>query len=130
MMEQFCASLGALPRLSPVQEILRDGLRHVQKHAVYFDNNVSKDSPFFSEFFHGLSTNDTCEDVCFGMLECVIIFCREKTLRMKVEEAPVLEFSILKHFENSGMWDDPARQTLVAQWYWLILPQRCAAQAL
>lgn len=128
MMEQFCAKLNALQQPSPTQEVLRDILCHVRHNTRSFDGNVSTDSPFFSEFFESLRSCDTCDDNCFSMLECVIIFCREKALRCYDEEVALMEHGILRYFEASGIWDDPGHETLVGQWYWSVLPQRYAAR--
>lgn len=128
IMDQFCVKLNALQQPTPTQEVLRDILCHVRNNAQSFDGSVSTDSPFFQEFFDELRSCNTCDDNCFSMLECLIVFCREKTLRSHDEDIPLLEHGILRHFEVSGMWDDPEQATLVGQWYWSVLPQRYAAQ--
>lgn len=124
MMEQFCAKLNAMQHPSPTQTVLRDILVYVHKNTRSFDGNISTDSPFFQEFFEALRSCSTCEDNCFSMLECMIIFCREKALRFGAEQLSLMEHGILRHFEKSGMWEDPARETLVSQWYWTVLPKR------
>ena len=125
-MEFFYAKLSSLAKPAPVQCVVRDSLRHVCDHARDFDKIVSKDSPFFKEFFCVLAQGDASADTCFSLLECLIIFCREKALFLGATTLAAMEHGLLSHFENSGEWDDPALQTLMAQWYWKVLPQRHA----
>lgn len=122
-LRQYHAVLGEIPRPEPVQALVRDCVSHVLAHARSFDTYVSGDSPFLKEFLDAASCGDTSGDQCFSVLECLVIFFREKSLRSPDTSKHPLESSLLHHFESSGKWD-ANDGTLVTSWYWSKLPQR------
>ena len=126
IMEHFCTKLSGLDKATPVQCVLRDVLRQICHQSRIFDQCVSKDSPFFHEFFDALRLGRTSDDCCFSILECLVIFCREKNLYFQGQALSLEERSLLNHFEGSGIWEAPGGQTLVGQWYWEVLPRRHA----
>ena len=122
-LRRFHTALADIPQPAPVQAVVRDCINHVLENARIFDAHVSGDSPFVKEFFATVKDLDTTCDGCFGVLECLVIFFREKTLRCPDVPCQPVEESLLQHFERSGHWD-VSDDTLVTNWYWSELPQR------
>lgn len=119
----YQAALEALEKHSPVQVLVRDGMRQLQQNAVDFEQYVSPDSPFLKEFWETVKTREVSEDACFALLECMATFFREKALCRALDELAATEKSLLAYFERSGHWR-PTDVTLVSQWYWQELPWR------
>lgn len=124
---RYHAMLSAVPNLAPVHCVVRDSLHHMLAHLPRFNAHIESNSPFVDEFVGTVRSMDTSEDACFALMECLVIFCREKRLRCNGSDSPVEE-SLLRHFEESGKWN-MTDGTLVSEWYWHVLPARCAASA-
>ncbi len=121
-----------------IQEVLRDASshNHLYGHAhhvlVYISDNAEEfaqeiwvESPFFDEFFECLQQKHINDDVCFALLECLIIFCREKQLRNSAHyEACAHVQALLQDFECSELWAEEDN-TLLHKWYWHELPRIC-----
>ncbi len=75
-------------------------------------------SPFYAEFFECIQRGLDQEN-CFAILECLIIFCRERQLLQKAQNH---EGALLAFYEQSDLWSDDDN-TLLHKWYWYELPR-------
>ncbi len=123
--EKFCSQLGKLPRKTPTEQYLYDFLAHLCENKAHFENFVSN-SPFYEEFFQTISSEEPDDMNCFALLECLIVFCRERQLQKSTGEIlPDLEQKLLHFFENSAHWSTE-EHTRIHMWYWHTLPEKYA----
>ncbi len=125
---KYYETLISLQEHNNIQQQLILILQHLQKNFDSFSVIASKKSPFYSEFFNTIHGQCTHEDTCFALLECIIIFYREKqlTIGQHGKLAPA-EQNLLNFYEKSDLWDDEDK-TLINQWYWLELPKNLQSQ--
>lgn len=126
---RYLADLRLLACAGPEQGLVRDCLGELLPQWPEFARNISPDSPLLHEFCVTVKARNCTPDACFALLECCILFVREKALRHALacpgSPSPLsaVERSLLHHFERSGAW--PEREgLLVTHWYWHELPRR------
>ncbi len=123
-MKDYCKALKGLEAPTHTQARLCEILEHLYEHCHHFEKSVSTSTPFYDEFFHQLQGQATHQEECFALLECMIMFCRERQLQMKdVELLPDPERHLLSFYEQSHHWHKED-ETLLHFWYWENLPQR------
>lgn len=122
-LKQFHSRLQVLAHPTPLQATARDALTFLINNVNIFNRHVSHDTPFLREFFAIAENKDVSCESCFSLIECIVIFFREKALRIPHAAPAPEEEKLLRHFENSGEWE-PVDGTLVSWWYWAELPLR------
>lgn len=125
-LNKFHDALSSIPKPSHLQILVRDAIGVITQNCSIFDNCVTLDSPFFSEFFDCMDLQDPKnldDESCFSIFECLCIFFREKRLRFGYSRLTTQEISLLDYFENSGHWDQ-SDDTIVGNWYWRTLPEK------
>ncbi len=121
-MKNFCDTLKKLSQKSPTEQHLHDLLEYLCANEALFEASVSDSSPFYQEFFSKICGHTDDADVYFDLLECLIVFCRERQLRHNAqEELSAVEKQLLDFFEQSHHWHKEDR-SLIQQWYWHTLP--------
>ena len=123
LLETFNRALETISDPTPVQCLVRRGIRHLLESPTIFSACISTDSPFAEEFFEKLKTGDTSHDACFAIFECLVIFFREKWLRLGNRRAAAVERDVLHYFETSPEWNENLG-TLICAWYWRHHPRR------
>ncbi len=124
--EHFHQLLQKEDLINPVQIHVLDMLKHLQGSSGTFDLTACKQTPFYEEFLTTIQGQCIHEDTCFALLECLIIFCREKQLRNGQKgDLPLPEQNILDFYEKSEHWS-LSDGTLLHTWYWYRLPEECA----
>lgn len=123
LLETYNRSLETISDPTPVQSLVRRGIPHLLESPTIFSACISMDSPFTEEFFEKLKTGDISHDGCFAVFECLVIFFREKWLRLGNRRADTVERDILHYFETSPEWNENLG-TLICAWYWRHLPRR------
>ncbi len=120
--ERFCNELKKLPTKTPIEQLLHETLEHICAHYEHFDTSINATSPFYAEFFQGICQEIPSDELYFELLECLVIFCRERQLQSKADDTlPAIEKALLDFFEKSHHWDIE-EHTKVHQWYWHELP--------
>ncbi len=121
-MKIFCAKLKQLTQKTPTEHHLHNLLEYLCSHEALFEACVSAHSPFYKEFFSKICAHKSDAEMHFELLECLIVFCRERQLSMQTqEELSVVERQLLDFFEQSHHWHEE-EHTLIHQWYWHTLP--------
>lgn len=123
LLETFNCALETVADPTPVQRLVREGIRFLMEHEAVFDACVSPDNPFREDFFKNLSAGETSHDACFALFECVTIFFREKRLRLGHLRLTSVEREVLRYFETTPEWTSDLN-SLVSTWYWRQLPRR------
>ncbi len=123
--EQFYQRLKDEKSNNLVQQHLLEILEHIHLSSESFDLSTCMQTPFYQEFSTIIQGQCTSADTCFALLECLIIFCREKQLRSSLSNnLPIPEQNLLNFYEKSELWNlDDA--TLLHIWYWHKLPTAC-----
>ncbi len=120
-METFCNELEKLSSKNVIEDHLYQILSHLcDKHST-LDACISN-SPFYEEFFLTVRTEKPNDMNCFALLECLIIFCRERQLQ-NAENFSETESNLLQFYQNSAHWD-MEQNTHIHQWYWHVLPNK------
>ncbi len=121
-MKNFCATLKKLTQKTPTEQHLHDLLEYLCAHEALFEASVSANSPFYQEFFSKICGYTDDADIYFDLLECLIVFCRERQLRDDAQnKLSEVEQQLLNFFEQSHHWHKEDR-SLIHQWYWNTLP--------
>ncbi len=118
----FCHKLKQVAKLNTQEQHLHDLLEYICANKDLFESSISNASPFYTEFFANICAEEISEGTAFALLECLIIFCRERQLQQgDSAKISALEAEILRFYEQSHHWhvDD---NTLMHQWYWHTLP--------
>ncbi len=122
-MKDFCESLKNVEMPTGTQSRLREILEYLCDHCHHFEDSVSDSTPFYDEFFYELQEKFPHQEVCFALLECLIMFCRERQLKAKnAQHLPEPERKLLHYYEQSHHWN-AADETLLHTWYWDSLPK-------
>ena len=126
--EHFLERVCQVEGPSPEQCLVRDCLRGILANWEQYRQGISPDSPFLREFSTAVKMGDVSPETCFAVLECCILFLRERSLLYADAALSDEERSVLQYFERSGAWPLEAG-LLVSWWYWYELPRRCKMQA-
>ncbi len=112
-----------------VQQHVLEILEHIHLESSSFDISHCTNTPFYQEFANIINEQCTSADSCFALLECLIIFCREKQLRHNgpKSDLPITEQKILSFYEKSELWN-LEDGTLLHMLYWHTLPMACSAK--
>ncbi len=125
--KQFYQKLQKLTQHSHIQLQLLNILEHIQDNSNSFELSSCKQTPFYNEFINAITEQCIEDDNCFALLECLILFCREKQLRLTHgSDLPLAEQNILNFYEESDLWGIEDG-TLLHNWYWHLLPQSCTS---
>ncbi len=125
IIEQYHQLLESSKPSSLVQIYVLSILEQIKDNPNSFNLAICKDTPFFSEFLATIQRASVHEEDCFALLECLIIFCREKQLRLgSKDDMPLVERNILTFYEESELWHINDG-TLLNEWYWHHLPKSC-----
>ncbi len=120
--ERLCKQLETLPHKNPTEQKLHEILEYICNNHTYFENSISTTSPFYEEFFRHICEEKLDEESYFALLECLIVFCRERQLQnAHTEHEHEIERQLLNFFEHSAHWH-VEDTTLIHQWYWHTLP--------
>ncbi len=123
--KNLCQELKGRGELSPVEQYLCQMLEHVDVHMLDFENSISVETPFYAEFFLGLQVPHS--DNYFNMLECLVVFCRERQLqshaRQEIMHFAKVEQELLTFYEQSRHWH-VSDETLLHHWYEVELPRK------
>lgn len=96
------------------------GLENIMEQIALFEACLTKDTPFFQHFvdcMHGDPDDDTCAE---RILEDLIIFFREKALRLPSSRLTPIEREIMQQFER--VQTQEAQDNMIRRWYWDLLP--------
>ncbi len=124
--EQFYLRLRSQDQNCLIQQHLIEILEHIYNNSTSFHIPSSMQTQFYQEFSTIIQGQSISYDTCFALIECLIIFCREKQLRTNsLDSLPLPEQKLLKFYEKSDLWslDDG---TLLHMWYWHTLPDDCS----
>lgn len=123
-------ALASLQTPTPLQSLVRHATGHIAENCTIFNECVTLDTPFMREFFASINERDmsTDDEAVFSLFECLVIFFREKKLRMGGGILAPQEAAVLTYFESSGNWphDD---KTLVNEWYWHKVPRKLVEES-
>ncbi len=123
----LCQDLKAKGTLSPVEKYLCQMLEHIDINVLHFEESVSMETPFYDEFF--LCLQEPHEDNYFNLLECLIVFCRERQLQGLSRQEKIFitecEQELLTFYEQSRHWHI-TDETLLHHWYEVELPKKYA----
>lgn len=100
--------------------IVAQGIENLIEHIALFEACLTIDTPFMKHFvgcLQGMRDDDTGAEQIF---EDLVIFFREKALRLPPSRQTPIEREIMRQFESSQMHADP--ESLVRLWYWEFLP--------
>lgn len=95
-------------------------LVHLMNEIDFFDKYVHDDNPFKEHFHSRFQEVVEKEEDCFALHEDIILFFREKSLRIGLEYLEDIEQQVLKEFEIRIH----EKESLVAKWYFEQLPLR------
>ncbi len=121
---QFSQRLKHVESKTLIQHYALEALEVIHKQPESFKIFACIDAPFYQEFSNTIIGHSTNVDTCFSLLECLIIFFREKQLSLSEnQQLSKSEQKILNFYETSNLWDlDDG--TLMHLWYWHILPSK------
>lgn len=100
--------------------LVAQGMENLIEHITLFDACLTEDTPFMKHFIgclQGIRDDDTGAEQIF---EDLVIFFREKALRLPPSRQTPVEREIMLQFEMSQTCEDP--ESLVRLWYWEFLP--------
>ncbi len=125
-LKNFSTQLQVNTTNNPIEKHTLAMLELIQNNPAFFEQNINKNSPFYHEFCKTIQGDLVNFETCFALFECLIIFCRERQLRLNQQNSQdKTELNILKFYEESEHWH-PEDGTLLNTWYWHILPKECA----
>ncbi len=126
---KFFENLNALAQKSPTEEHICALLEYLCANEALFDSVISANSPFYTEFFQHICADSVDPEQCFALLECLIVFCRERQLCKSAHEISAVEQNLLNFFEQSHHWH-VTEHTLIHEWYWHTLPEKYGQRAM
>lgn len=123
-------ALASLQQPTQIQRLVCEATGHIIQNCTLFNGCISLNTPFMREFFASIDgeKTDLDEDSTFQLFECLVIFFREKRLRMGVQKLAAPERAVLAYFENSDAWS-LQEATLVNEWYWHTLPKKVVEES-
>lgn len=123
-------ALASLQHPTQIQRLVCDATGHIIQNCTLFNGCISLNTPFMREFFESITEENAGldEDSTFQLFECLVIFFREKRLRMGIEKLAAPERAVLVYFENSSEWSHK-ESTLINEWYWHTLPQKVVEES-
>ncbi len=119
----YCDALKDVESPTNVQKLLYDILEYLQNNCHHFEKSVSKSTPFYGEFFKHIKDAHVHHEACFALLECLIIFCRERQLQGLHTQLPELEQQLLHFYEQSHHWHCD-EESIIQVYYWQTLPEQ------
>ncbi len=122
-MKYFCNTLKSIEAPTHTQARLCELLEYLHIHCHHFETSVSSDTPFYDEFFQQIREPHAHQEVCFALLECLIVFCRERQLQTKHNDLPELERNLLDFYEHSHHWHAD-EESIMQKCYWHDLPNK------
>ncbi len=108
------------PDHAPPRVLLARAMADFLAQLPVYDVCLTPDTPFmrhFVDFLCGTHDDETDEEQLF---EDLVLFFREKTLRLAPHRMSEVEREVLKHFEDAQRPDD--LDNLARRWYWVCLP--------
>ncbi len=120
-MKKICAHLHPLMQANTTEHHVHALLEYICANEALFEASISKNSPFYAEFFTHICADSVHPELCFELLECLIIFCRERQLCTHTQNISAAEKELLDFYEQSQHWKE-SEHTLVYEWYWRTLP--------
>lgn len=123
-------ALASLEQPTQIQRLVRDATAHIIENCTIFNGCITLDTPFLREFVASINTDSLAqdEDSIFSFFECLVIFFREKRLRLGRTKLAAPEQAVLSYFETSGNWE-PHDVTIVNEWYWHTLPRKIVEES-
>ena len=106
-----------------LENIFCSGLLALKEHRAEYDTIIDDKNPFYKEFTSCSQQDALGVDELFCMFECIVIFIRMRQMA-KPHTALSATEQVLEYFETSDEWLD-SDDTLVSQWYWKHLPEKC-----
>lgn len=124
-------ALVSLEQPTRIQRLVRDATGHIIENCTIFNGCITLDTPFLREFVVSINTDFLTkdEDSIFSFFECLVVFFREKSLRLGRAKLAAPELAVLSYFENSGSWE-PHDATIINEWYWHTLPRKIVEESL
>lgn len=124
-------ALASLQQPTQIQHLVCEATGHIIQNCTLFNGCICMTSPFMREFCESIKdekANLLDEDKTFQLFECLVIFFREKRLRMGVQKLAATERAVLAYFENSNEWS-LQEPTLINEWYWHTLPKKVVEES-
>lgn len=106
-------------RVQRSRQLAALGIENILENVETFRVCLTPDTPFmqhFQECLKGVLDDDTGAE---QILEDIVIFFREKSLRLPDSQITHIERRVMAYFEKSYT-DDP--ESLVLRWYWFYMP--------
>lgn len=100
--------------------LVAQGMKNLIDQIALFDACLTMETPFAQHFFDwlaGIHDDDTGAERIF---EDLVIFFREKALRLPPDRVTTVEKELLRYFEENQPLEDP--ESMVRRWYWDHLP--------
>ena len=108
----------------PLENIFRSGLTALREYCSDYDQIVDDQNPFYKEFTFCSQQDSVSVDELFSLFECLVIFIRMRQMAKPHLPLSTTEQQVLHYFETCGEWT-ACDNTMVCQWYWQHLPQKC-----
>ena len=97
---------------------LATALAHLIENIDFVEKYIDTDNPFKQHFYSFFEEGNFNLEDCFAIYEDIVIFFREKLLRVGIQNMSPIEMNILYDFENS----DQDANSFVGMWYYEKLP--------
>ena len=107
-----------------LENIFCSALLALKEHRAEYDTIIDDKNPFYKEFTSCSQQDALGVDELFCMFECIVIFIRMRQMAKPHTALSATEQEVLEYFETSDEWLD-SDDTLVSQWYWKHLPEKC-----
>ena len=121
--QQICRQVAHQQNWS-LENIFCSGLLALKEHRAEYDTIIDDKNPFYKEFTSCSQQDALGVDELFCMFECIVIFIRMRQMAKPHTALSATEREVLEYFETSDEWLD-SDDTLVSQWYWKHLPEKC-----
>lgn len=93
-------------------------LTHIIDNLSFVETYIDNGNPFKQHFYDFFRAENINYEECFAVQDDIVIFFREKLLRVGIKNMEHIEIEILQDFENAEHDSD----SCVANWYYEKLP--------
>jgi len=98
--------------------LLVKALSHLIDNLDFVERYIDDSNPFKRHFYNFFQVEEINVEECFSVQEDIVIFFREKLLRMGINGMEAVELELLQEFENT----EHDLGSCAAQWYYDKLP--------
>ena len=98
--------------------LLVKALSHIIDDLDFIEKYIDDSNPFKQHFYNFFRVEISNYEDCFSVQEDIVIFFREKLLRLGINNMSAIELEVLKDFESTGQ----DLYSCVVEWYYEKLP--------